>query len=894
MRLLKLISIVLLCGILCFSLFLAAITNSISAAKKYNTLQERYFFLPDLDIFYNISNEFNLRKALLKRGDIASHDVISFSLSYQDLIHFRNYYQDSLENLIYLSDEGNDWRKAKVTLPGIGKVKGKLKIHGTSQTPIKLSLDNLDKATYKIRKSIFGIHDYPEDSIDITNGGFAFKLKLTNGNVYDGKSRLNLLSPHDDWSIVGNALNQFIASMGVITTYGSYYNLLVNGTDIGLYLGVENIDKSLLERNFQITNYGILKNYDDWDKAWGLAHIAPTMYSYQDMEQSGEPETEKIALFQLKRLFNAINNSDFETIANILDIQNVAKIGALMTLTGDAHPLHGDNARYIYDFSTGMFKLAYRIEGSPHNIKYKETAEEIQLVTNYQPHILIEKLASTRWFKEQMITYMVQILNNTEKILSLFEDELIKFKEVSSKSRHSQNSHIFQYYEDLDSINSNLKLIQKLVSNEFDFYKPLSSYKKDISHDYAKIFMTVVETENKHNILDILNDSLLTLVIKSITSCDGKKFEIEENTYLLPAVYDQNYGLISNETYKLKIPYSCISSAVVFNQKTSANLLSKDIYINYAKDFPITRMKGVDQFGSSMVHKFDKETGSESFTLLKGTYNLENQVIFPYDATVIFNPGVTLNLAKKVSLLIRGDFNAEGTQSLPIVIKNLGEDAFGTIAVKGSNLKPSNVNIANLYLGGGSEDIIEGTYYSSQLSIHMANVSLKNSTITNSVSDDGLNIKLASVMIVDNVLKDNAADQIDLDFVRGDVYGNTFDFTEDSTNKFTDGLDISGSVVNIHNNTFMHMTDKGISVGEKSKANIFNNLIKSNNIGIAIKDGSSVCLNNNDFIKNIDDTSLYIKKNMYDKPMLLTDIKLKKYQGIDASLYCNSDNFLSL
>ena len=896
MRFSKLVSLSFLSGMFIALLFVAAITNSIGVANQYNALKDKYHFLPALDTLYNFSNEFNLSKALVKGGNIADKDAVSFSLSYQDLTHFRNYYLASLEASTYLSDEGNDWRKVKVRLPDIGEVKGKIKIHGTSQTPIKLSLDNLYKVNRKIRKLIFGADNYPEDSIDITNGGFAFKLKLRDDNVYLGKSRFNFLAPHDDWSIIGNALNRLIASMGVITTSGDYFNLLVNGTDIGLYLGVEKIDKSLLERNFQITNYGILKNYDDWDKAWGLPHVAPTMYSSQDMEQSGELETQKIALFQLERLFNAISVSDFNTISSLVDIKNIAKISALMILTGDSHPLRGDNTRYIYDFSTGRFKLAYRVEGSPHRIEHLDAAEEIKLTLNYPPHILIEKLVSTQWFKNIMLESLEDISNEAGNIVNLVEDEFLKFQEVSAKSRSSQKSRIFQYYEDLDSINSNLKLIKKMVSREFnfEFLKVTSRYKKDILQDYAKIFMTVIEVEGQESVLDILNDSLLTLVIKSVTSCDGNKFRINENGYLLPSSYNKVDGLISNKTYRLKIPFSCIGSAVVYNQQDSLNLLPKDVYINYAKNFSTTSQKGLDQFGSSLAYKTNMDTKVKTFHLAKGTYSLDNDVIFPQNAAVIFDPGVTLNLSKKVSMLVRGDFYAEGTQDLPIVIKNSNDVTFGSVAVKGSKFKPSKVSITNFYLGGGSEAVIEGTYYSSQLSIHMADVSLTKSTITNSASDDGLNIKLARVEIIGNIFKNNLADQVDLDFVTGKVSGNTFDFTEDNTNKYTDGLDISGSIIDIHNNFFINMTDKGLSIGEKSRANIFNNVIKGNNIGIAIKDGSSVCLRNNNYIQNIDDTLTYIKKHMYSKPRLLIDVKEKNSKDIDISIYCDIDNFLLL
>ena len=43
------------------------------------------------------------------------------------------------------------------------------------------------------------------------------------------------------------------------------------------------------------------------------------------------------------------------------------------------------------------------------------------------------------------------------------------------------------------------------------------------------------------------------------------------------------------------------------------------------------------------------------------------------------------------------------------------------------------------------------------------------------------------------------------------------------------------------------MTDKGLSVGERSFVNVYNNEVKNNNIGIALKDGSSACLDQNSF-----------------------------------------------
>ena len=68
-----------------------------------------------------------------------------------------------------------------------------------------------------------------------------------------------------------------------------------------------------------------------------------------------------------------------------------------------------------------------------------------------------------------------------------------------------------------------------------------------------------------------------------------------------------------------------------------------------------------------------------------------------------------------------------------------------------------------------------------------------------------------------------------------------------------------------------NMSDKGLSIGEKSQANIFENVIKENNIGIALKDESKICLKLNSVLENSDDLLLYIKKNMYMMPTLFID-----------------------
>jgi len=882
---------------LCIAIIYSALFYALGSKSfylYYKNLDQKYSFLPSLALIDRGMNEINISKALIKRGGAQDIDSINLSLSYQDLTAYRDYYFNSLNNeKNYLPDKGNDWRKAKINLPNNDELKIKIKLHGTSSIPIKNSKGFISSKIYSLKKGYFDISEYPKKYIDITNGGYAFKVKLRDNNVYDGISRLNLLSPHDDWTVTGNALNKYMSSMGIITTYGNFYNLFVNGSGIGLYLGVENIDKSLLERNFQITNYAILKNIDDWNKAWGPGHSSPTMFTSGDMEQKGDPFTQKIALYQIDRLFNAIENSDYETIKSIIDIEYFAKLYAALILVGDFHPLTGDNTKYIYDFSTGTFKIALRLEGAPSKVKILNKKKSTQLKIHYGPHILFNSLSTQKWFVDATYKYLEDIYRDMDKIITLINEEHKIYRTVAAKSRFPSNHHSYKYFNDIETINSNLQLIENLVKKKhyFSLNTEMLESKKDFVPGYTKVFLTVEKNLNNEYILKVLNDSISHLSLLSLEKCDGSNFNFEEKLNIEPSEYDNNSGLIKNIIdHKHKIPFMCLSDAYIINNETQKKIDPRHIYINYSQSFEIIKENGLDQLGASLRKIVDTKNSSLIYSLVKGHYLIKEDLILPKGAKLILEPGVNISLSDGISILVRGPLYAKGTEIDPIVIKNLNATPFGTFAVKGSTLNPSKVIIENFYLEGGSESIIDGTYFSGQFSVHIGDVIINKSVFSNSFSDDGINIKKGKVEIINSVFKNNSADQIDLDFVSGYVSNNVFTYSIENDDVSTDGLDVSGSKLNIMNNKFTNMTDKGLSIGEKSKVNIYNNSVKNNNIGIALKDGSEACLSGNSLINNTSDLSRYIKKNMYSEPVLYVDNQFfnKKINGLEN---CNIQNF---
>ena len=356
----------------------------------------------------NFSHQFNLYKAIQTRGYKNTKDNINIDLSAEDIKAFQSYYHESIFGLGYLDDASNEWRKSSVILPEKKEQKIKIKIHGTSTTPVRKSLSLVDSLRYRFLNNI------DANDLDISRGGYAFKIKIkSEDEYYDGARRLNLLSPEDDWSPSTNTINKYIQSLGVISSAGEIKNLFINGREIGPYLVIENLGKELLERNYQITNYAILKVNDDWNKGFYMPHISSTDYSSYDIEQSGEMGTIPIAQTAFKNLMLALDQGDIQSIRSFVDIENIAKIAALFNLTGTIHPVSGDNVKYIYDIATGKFKLSYRLEGKVYPLQsYAPSNFNDQNFHGPRSNKLIDILLKERWFLNKRDKYLSLILND--------------------------------------------------------------------------------------------------------------------------------------------------------------------------------------------------------------------------------------------------------------------------------------------------------------------------------------------------------------------------------------------------------------------------------------------------------------------------------------------------
>ena len=764
----------------------------------------------------NIFNALDLGKLFIKKN---KEDVINLKFSVADIKEF-DYAYLKCPPQFFLRDECKRWRKAKFSNEEF-QSKVKIKLSGTSVTPYMRSHDVFDR----IHK-----HINPESIHDVTHGGVSYVVKFQKEKFFKNQRIVSLISPFDDWSLFQNALNEYAAEKGLITTVGRPYLLHINGIDAGVYNAQETIGKELLERNYGITNYAILKPGDEWDSVPN-GHQNNTDYIPEDKEQKGTSlKTIGLAQNQLKKMLSTLESNNYKKLSKYLDIDYMAKFSAMQLIYGTNHSSIGDNRRYIYNISNGLFYTTLRMEGNPVKLNIKNDIEPI-INSNYDQDRILQILEADESFLIQRNRYLAEFINDSEKVKRKYIDFERQYGHLISSSTRPNYQILLRGAEAVENFSYNIEKLKKYLN-------------------YGKVYLTKVENNSNECKYSIFVDSYSEIYLsKALLDSDIKDKELK----------------LTKGRNEIFFSKTWCPKKFEFKNALIGNLLNENhVYYNYEIETPPF---------SSFENTFKYIDNDKFIQILKGIYRVRENVKFPDDRGVIIEPGVTITIDDNKSILFHNEFTAVGNDNEKIIFMS-NDDAFGSILIKANGNK---VVLDKVQVSGGNEAYIENIYASGQIVIVDGDVEIKNSKFSSSISDDGINIKYSKVNIESNIFTNNYGDQIDLDYSSGRILNNSFVVSKQLRDlSETDGLDVSGSALHIENNYFSGFSDKAISIGEKSNIIVENNKINESKIGVAVKDGSVACFSKNNFDSNSMDISTYIKKSMYKKPKVILSHDQKK------------------
>ena len=352
------------------------------------------------------------------------------------------------------------------------------------------------------------------------------------------------------------------------------------------------------------------------------------------------------------------------------------------------------------------------------------------------------------------------------------------------------------------------------------------------------------------------NVKFLDLYTKALQKISTKTFLDSFNDEYFEEIKFNNDQLASDITKKDRNFYKGLG-LYIFDENF---LYKRSKYIKSRLSKIINTEKSLENFNFDIVKKFNL-LENKNIEILNGEYYLtknlviNNNYFLPKGNKLNINEGIKLFFKEDVSIISEGSIFFNGTEEKPIIID--GDKGNGSFILSNNNYNFKNVMFNNLSFPKVKNKILYGG-----INLINSNVSIVDSEINNSHSEDAINIISSKTYIKNLKLNDISADAIDIDF--GELkFENII-----CKNILNDCLDVSGGKVQGQHFQALDVKDKGLSFGENSIGNIIKSSFIKNKLAIAVKDGSQLLLSEYNFKENDYDIAVFNKKKEYGSSTL--------------------------
>ncbi len=285
-------------------------------------------------------------------------------------------------------------------------------------------------------------------------------------------------------------------------------------------------------------------------------------------------------------------------------------------------------------------------------------------------------------------------------------------------------------------------------------------------------------------------------------------------------------------------------------------------------------------------HPFLKlKAGTNYLQVSPGTWEVQNWLLVPEGFELRIPKGTTLQFSESVGLIAKGPILIEGTQDAPVVLMGNGKTNSQSVWKGIAVIKTGKPSLWSHVVVRDTAGISHnGWNLTGGVNFYEADIQMKEVTLMGNRTEDALNIVRSKFELDSVSIKNAASDAFDSDFSNGFVRGGMYENIGHSGGG-GDGIDVSGSEVTVTGTVFKNISDKALSVGEKSIMNANNISIERVGVGAVSKDGSHLTLTDAKIsFAKIAGLMTYIKKSEYGAGTLVArNVKTKSVPHIAIS-----------
>lgn len=645
---------------------------------------------------------------------------------------------------------------------------------------------------------------------------WSFRVKVKGNKTLSGMKRFSLQHPQTRNYIYEWIWHRALEREDVLSLRYDFLKVTLNGKDLGVYALEEHFEKRLIEHNRRREG-PILKFNEDllWQqRARGVLNMEPhTAYysSYIDVFKAGKTFDDSTLTQQF--LFASSRLEQFRqgrlSPAEVFDLDRLAKYYAVSDLLGAQHMQFYHNLRFYYNPITG----------------------------------LLEPIA----FDGQAGTEIQQIWRTVElsKTSAFYDFGKALFKDHEFNARYLHHLQRVTQPEYLDDLLAGLskdtdRFLNILYSEfrDFIFYRDIMHKNRETIEKHLnpiKAFHAYLEQHERGEVrIKVGTVQPLPVEIVAITCGDSLVSRLKERR-IVPGKLPT--ALVRYEALSLPVlPLTELPPEIKENLSVSYRILGcsdlrkEQVFHWRAPDVeftdpPIHQAPNFKQQGFLSVDEAEK-----IIRIRPGRWTVDAPVIIPAGYTVVSGPGIELDLINSALLLSRSPVDFRGEEERPIRIFSSDSSGQGVVVLNAESLSALHyVEFEHL-----SHPNKFGWTLTGAVTFYKSPVHISNSLFRKNHSEDGLNVIHSNFTMEKSVFEHTMSDAFDGDFAQGKIDNCAF------YRCGNDGIDVSGSVIEVSNVFINHVGDKGLSAGENSQMIVRDVEIRNAEIAVAGKDLSQI------------------------------------------------------
>lgn len=672
----------------------------------------------------------------------------------------------------------------------------------------------------------------------LSPGKESFRIKIEDEQAYGGMKTFSIQHPKtraflDEWII-----HQIAEKEDLLTTSYDFVNVNFDGVSRGVYALEEHFDKQLLERRKRREGpilkldesgyWATIERYFQTDSMKMYPYFEESPVDLFKANRTRKSPTLSKQYIEGQKLLRHFKNGSLP-IAEIFDIEQLAKMYVLMELAGSNHGLRWHNRRFYYNpINQKLEHIAYDI--GPFSLNDSSSLMGMRL--NQQVEIaelcFDNQILYDAEFKSQFLFHLNR-MTQTVYLDSIFKD----LHEEINEFENALNIE-FDYVFDKTNYYKRASIIQNEITQLAEIWTDKLLTRPDyedwiIENQYGgSPKIELIEDISLNSYCEILADSSYEIRIENYHPADILilGYETDEPKETIYLFNERNrLGGFKNSATSIAIPVKYYPEKIIFTTPDNPFKIHKEKVAPWP--FPEGQTTRNELSKKFQVH-------SPYYRLQKDTIYFTQDVeitdllYVPSTYSVVINPGVTINFKAEGGLVVSNSFLAKGTRLNPIQFI-ASETSNGITILNGVRAEFTYVNCQGL-----SNLNYKNWELTGAISIYQTPVTMSHCNFSGNKSEDALNIIRSHFQIDHLKISNTYSDGFDADFCTGTLIKSSFE------NTGNDAIDFSGSVVDIQELKVEHCGDKAVSGGEASTLKLHKIWVNHAVTGIASKDGSTI------------------------------------------------------